>query len=69
MNEPLPAFLLALSRSCCLHQSIKQKPQVDKITDKLLISLDPSFAAIRTNLADKPPSSLDGKPHLFLDSR
>ena len=50
MNEPSPAFLLALSRSCCWRQSIKWKPQVDEITDKLLISLDPSFAAVHTNL-------------------
>jgi len=32
-------------------ESIKRKPQIDEITDKLLIGLDPSFTAVRTNLA------------------
>jgi hypothetical protein len=32
-------------------ESIKRKPQVDEITNKLLIGLNPSFAAICTNLA------------------
>jgi hypothetical protein len=36
-------------------ESIKRKPQVDEITDKLLIGLDPSFAAVRTNLALRIP--------------
>jgi hypothetical protein len=36
-----------------IHQleSIKYKHQVDEITDKLLIGLDPSFAPVHTNLA------------------
>jgi len=36
-------------------ESIKRKPQVDEITDKLLIGLDPSFAPVRTNLALRNP--------------
>jgi hypothetical protein len=35
----------------CQLESIKCKPQVDEITNKLLIRLNPSFAAVHTNLA------------------
>ena len=36
-------------------ESIKRKPQKDKIMDKLLISLHSSFAAVRTNLSLRTP--------------
>jgi hypothetical protein len=35
----------------CQLESIKCKPQKDEITDKLLIGLHSSFAAVRTNLS------------------
>jgi hypothetical protein len=35
----------------CQLESIKHKPQKDEITDKLLIGLHSSFAAVRTNLS------------------
>jgi hypothetical protein len=36
-------------------ESIKRKPQKDEITDKLLISLHSSFAAVHTNLSLRTP--------------
>jgi hypothetical protein len=36
-------------------ESIKRKPQNDEITDKLLIGLHSSFAAVRTNLSLRTP--------------
>src|ERR1700683_1144889 len=39
----------------CQLESIKRKPQLDEITDKLLIDLHSSFAAVRTNLSLRTP--------------
>jgi hypothetical protein len=36
-------------------ESIKRKPQTDEITDKLLIGLNSSFSAVRTNLSLRVP--------------